>query len=526
MINLTAGNKSKFVMFTAVVICILTILCIAVILVLRTNKEEYSVANTVSIYDKDYNYIELASDAKISKKWTGNYYLKEDTSKKEYNLGNYAVSFDKNRKSLELFGNFYQVQKGGAINKITNHNTINNTNESQFYKIDDRKYLIVAKNIVNNTGSLSTENYLMVIIDKLGNALLLNNEINAKTINEMIISTDEFSFDVANESLVYDNEKIDLKKIIGSTNEHVKQEKENETTNQQNTTSTEIARTEGQGGTTTASSSKENETTNQKTQSPSTSTTTVVQQNNNNNVNSESKGNSGTQDTSWTDSLNGWIQKVAAGFQNIYNGNSGKKNNKELEKSISLNNLSAGTTYMDINYKVTDPEGKYNVVYAIVSDGAKSYNIALDKNGTSYRIEGLTPSTNYSVQIGYKVIYADSRVEEQVEDTMTIRTATPSEKLVITKVSTNELYYNLNLDRNFVYDSGAKLVMYLNDNKYTETELTSEQLERAASTGYVGKFTIPKEYKMKNSTIKIQLEYTKYSGTEVDSNLATKIVNY
>ncbi len=66
--NLTAGNKSKFVMFTTVVICILTILCIAVILVLRTNKEEYSIANTVSIYDKDYNYIELASDAKISKK--------------------------------------------------------------------------------------------------------------------------------------------------------------------------------------------------------------------------------------------------------------------------------------------------------------------------------------------------------------------------------------------------------------------------------------------------------------------------
>ncbi len=49
-----------------------------------------------------------------------------------------------------------------------------------------------------------------------------------------------------------------------------------------------------------------------KTQSPSTSTTTVVQQNNNNNVNSESKGNSSTQDTSWTDSLNGWIQKSSS----------------------------------------------------------------------------------------------------------------------------------------------------------------------------------------------------------------------
>lgn len=524
MRNLTAGNKAKFAMFTFVIISILAILCIAVMLVLRTDKEEYSVPSTSSIYDKDYNYIELANEATIAKKWTGNYYLKENTTKKEYNLGNYAVSFDKNRKSLELFGNFYQVQKGGAINKLTDHNTINNANESQFYKIDDRKYLIVAKNIINDTGSLSTQNYLMVIIDKLGNALLLNNEINAKTINEMIISTDEFSFDVANESLVYNNENIDLKKIIGSTNEYVKQEQDKEnTTNEQNTTTTEIARTEGQSGTTATSNTRENVATNPKTQG---SSTTVVQQNTNNNVNNESSGNGGTQDNSWTNSLNDWIQKVASGFQSIYNGNSGKKNDQELNKSISLNTLSAGTTYMDINYKVTDPEGKYNVVYAIVSDGAKSYNIALDKNGTTYRIEGLTPSTNYSVQIGYKVIYADSRVDEQVEDTMMIRTKTPTENLSITRVSTSEVYYNLNLDSNFVYDSGAKLVMYLNDNKYTETELTNEQLEKAAAVGYIGEFTIPKEYKMKNSTIKIQLENTKFSGIDVESNLAAKIVNY
>ena len=522
MRNLTAGNKAKFAMFTFVIISILAILCIAVMIVLRTDKEEYSVPSTASIYDKDYNYIELANESTIAKKWTGNYYLKENTTKKEYNLGNYAVSFDKNRKSLELFGNFYQVQKGGTINKLTDHNTINNSNESQFYKIDDRKYLIVAKNIINDTGSLSTQNYLMVIIDKLGNALLLNNEINAKTINEMIISTDEFSFDVANESLVYNNENIDLKKIIGSTNEYIKQEKEN-TTNEQNTATTEIARTEGQSGTTATSNTRENVAINQKNQG---SSTTVVQQNTNNNVNNESNGNGGTQDNSWTNSLNDWIQKVASGFQSIYNGNSGKKNNQELNKSISLNTLSAGTTYMDINYKVTDPEGKYNVVYAIVSDGAKSYNIALDKNGTTYRIEGLTPSTNYSVQIGYKVIYADSRVDEQVEDTMMIRTKTPTENLSITRVSTTEVYYNLNLDGNFVYDSGAKLVMYLNDNKYTETELTSEQLEKAAAIGYIGEFTIPKEYKMKNSTIKIQLENTKFSGIDVASNLAAKIVNY
>ena len=218
MRNLTSGNKMNFIIFALIILIILIILCVAVIMTLRTEKEEYQVSSTASIYDKDYNYIELENDAKISKKWTGNYYLKENNTKKEYNLGNYAIAFDKNKKALDLYGNFYQVLKGGDVSKISGYNNVNGNVQSLFYKIDDRKYLIVSKNIKNDTGSLSTQNYLIVIIDKIGNALLLNNEINAKTINQMIISADDFSFDVANEKLMYNDEAIDLKKIIGSTN--------------------------------------------------------------------------------------------------------------------------------------------------------------------------------------------------------------------------------------------------------------------------------------------------------------------
>ena len=83
MRNLTSGNKMNFTIFALIVLIILIILCTAVIMVVRTDKEEYPVSNTMSIYDKDYNYIELENDAKIFKKWTGNYYLKEDTTKKE-----------------------------------------------------------------------------------------------------------------------------------------------------------------------------------------------------------------------------------------------------------------------------------------------------------------------------------------------------------------------------------------------------------------------------------------------------------
>lgn len=481
-------------------------------MVLRTEKETYPVSSASSIYDKDYNYIELTSDAEISKKWTGNYYLKENETKNEYDLGKYAVAFDKNRRTLDLYGTFYQVLNGGDISKISGYNTVNGNVESKFYKIDDRKYLIAANNITNDTGSLSTQNYLIIIIDKLGNALLLNNEIDAKTINEMIISTDDFDFDVANEVLMYENESINLKKIIGSTNEYVQTEEESNEVENETTNETEVAETEtGTGGGSYSSTTS--------TTTSDSSSTTIIQGSGSSQAGSQ-------QDTSWVEALNSWIQDVASGFQSIYNGNSGKQDDSTLTRSVALNSLSADTTYIDINYTVTDPENKYNVVYANVSDGINSYNISLDKNATTYRITDLNPNTNYSVDIGYKIVYADATAEEVVEDTMTVRTKAPTEKLEITRVSRDKIYYNLKVDSNFVYDTGAKLVIYLNDGEYTSIDLTSSNLERAASSGYSSSFNIPDAYKTKNSTLEIKLENTMYNGTTIDTNLIAKIVNY
>ncbi len=532
MRNLTSGNKMNFTVFAVIVLIILIILITSVVMVLKVKKDEYEISSQESIYDKDYNFIELENDAKISKKWTGNYYLKENVTKKEYNLGSYAIAYNKNMRNLDLFGNFYQVLKGGDISKISGYNTVSGNVQSLFYKIDDRKYLIASRNIKNDTGTLSTQNYLIIVIDKLGNALLLNNEINAKTINKMIISADDFDFDVANEILMYNNESINLKKIIGSTNQYVPKE-ENENEDENTTGNTQIAdngqNNDGNNGENSGSSTIIN--------NRDDSITTIIgggsnqgsnsNTNSNTNTNSDSNKDNGKQDTSWVGKLNEWMQKVAAGFQSIYNGNSGKKDDTSLAKSISLNSLSADVTTIDINYAVVDPENKYNVVYALVSDGVKSYSLSLDKKATTYKLTGLEPNTNYSVEIGYKVIYADSNTDEKVEDTMTVRTKSPVESLKITKVSTDKIYYTLKFDSKFVYDAGAELVVYLNDDeKYSTIKLTSDILEKAASSGYSGSLKIPKEYKIKNSSIKLKVEDLSYNGTAVSTNLSAKIVNY
>ena len=59
----------------------------------------------------------------------------------------------------------------------------------------------------------------------------------------------------------------------------------------------------------------------------------------------------------------------------------------------------------------------------------------------------------------------------------------------------------MKLDSNFIYDAGARLVIYLDDKKeYSRIVLTSADIEKAASVGYSGNFDIPKEYKTKVPT--------------------------
>ena len=134
----------------------------------------------------------------------------------------------------------YRIYMDGTVSKLTQNNTISRISEDQLYKLGDRKYMVVGNTIVNQTGALSTQNYLLILLDKAGNTYLLNNELNSKTINPMVIRTQTFEFDVANEKLIYQGNEIDLKKIIGSTNNYVEPEEKEET--EQNTVL-------GQGGT-------------------------------------------------------------------------------------------------------------------------------------------------------------------------------------------------------------------------------------------------------------------------------------
>ncbi len=516
MRNLTAGNKMKFTMFTFIVVIILALLICGVIIVLRTDKEKYEVESTAFIYDSDYNYIELENPALISKKWTGSYYLKENITKKEYKLGENVVAYDVNKKNVDLYGTFYQVLNGGEIKKIKGSNKVKSSSaSSSFYKMADRKYLIISDTIGNDIGSLDAKDYLMIIIDKAGNALLLNNEMDIRTINGIKLITQDFTFDVANEKLIFNNEEINLKKIIGSTNEYVEKEKknveDNNTTNEENNTENSQVIVNGGGTSTTVENNQ----------------ATII----------GSEGDQESNRNKLASTLNKWSQNVKDAFNSVLNkknkDNQEEDEEKESARSIELNGVTSASTFIDISYTVNDPDGKYNVVYAKVYKGNELIqSVSLDKNGTSYRVQDLIPDTNYSVEIGYRIVYSDAATVDTVEDSMPVKTLKQTEKLSFIKITSEKIYYNLKIDGNYIYGENSSnkpiLRVYLNDSFDCVQEITmnTAKINTAVTTqGYTGYIDNTDEIKQADY-ITIKLENTYYNNNKVETNLKAKIKNY
>ena len=490
---LAAGNKKRFALFAIIIITIIILLITSLRLALKHEPEQYKIESNITLYDSDYVPIKTEEEATINKKWDGNYYLTLNNSKSTYKLNKKVVSFNETKSKVTLYGEVFKVLFDGQVEKYVKDTEIKNNSGDQFYKIADRQYLLISDSIRNDSGSISTSKYLYVIIDKSGNTLILNNQIYAKTINPIVLTTSSYKFDIANEKLIVGSNEIDLKKIIGSSNEYKEKEPEEDTNEDKEDSKDKVGH----------------------------------EQNNNNNGNQNSNiqngegtavGNQNTQNNQNNNSNSG--SNVQGGGQSggITNSNTNKT---PLSKSVSLRGAIATSSYIDIEYAVQDPEHKYQTVYAFVEAVGYENMIALDKNATTYRLTDLEPNTEYKITLGYKQITADNEIEDQIEDVLSVRTTRINAKLDITKVlaGKQKVYFNLKLDQNYAFDY-AKVALYVDGMK--ESDLVVNLTEAVKQNGWSNVLT----FENYGSEIVLQVEGTSHDGTPVSTNIQAKYRNY
>lgn len=519
MRKLNFKNKFFIFIFSGIILIIVFILVYAVKLTGGKGKDVYDVSSNTVIFSKDSSLIDTKSGGKVEKKWNGDFYYtnsKNDT----YELGLHPVIYETSNEDVTLFGDSYQVLKGGNISLIKEKITINDKSTSYFYKLQDRLYLIVSGEIYNEDKSIYTNRYLLVNIDKQGNASVLNDMINIKTINPMKLIFGDYTFDIANEKLVVGDKTIDLKTIIGSTNEYVVKEKKedtlkydpNEFIDSYNDLVNDFNKYTTNNNMQIAANNQVEATNNNNT---------VVT--NNNTVitgNSSSSSTSTTNKSENTSSTNINNNNVNVNASSKSSKETSAVNKTSILKRVSLRGAVSSTTYIDVTYMVTDPENKYQGVYLLVTgeiNGTlKTEKIMLDKYDTTYRITDLSPNSEYSISLGYIEVIVDDTTSEKtladnIEDVINVRTTKTNHTLKIEKISKGYIIFNFKMTENYSFENGD-IVLY--SDGVESDRLSIDPVAIKTNSGFSGKL------KLSVGTIyELKIENAFYNGKKVNTEI-------
>jgi hypothetical protein len=467
-------NIKLFVLFSFLVLIIIFLFAYIIFTALSYDKTVYTVNKGSFMYDASNNYISLEQSGEIRQKWDKHYYLtiKNGTTNSKSDLGNDVVVYNDDDYLLYLYGTNYQVATNGDITYSNTKVEVARNGSPTVFKLDDRKYLVVGNNIHTENDEIKTSSYLIVEIDKSGNALLLNNELNIKTLSTLVLQTNSFSFDVANERLIVSNDNIiDLKKISGSTNQYVEPVEEVE-------------------------------------EDKSTDSS-----NNNSNTTNNGSGNYSSGSSNSSSSSGGSVSGT------ISSGSSEKLN---IVKSAALNSITSYTSYIDVGYSVSDAKNEYTTVYLLVeADNDYSNKIILNKTQSKYRIRNLSPNTEYSISLGYTYASegnSDILIDE-IANVVKAKTKNITSTITITKISGTKVYFTVKYDDSYAFES-ANVVAYADNNNVGTVAVTTSQA--TSSKGFSSYIDLGTST---STEVVLKLENCTYQGESVTTNIKTKFIN-
>ena len=467
MKKIKVNNVSVFIFFALIICLIIGIFAVFIMRFQKLDDTKYPIEIGSVFYNDDFNYLKVENESYLAQRFDGNYYWyrKEDNKTIKENVGANPVVYNKSDYKVNLFGSVYQVMSTGEVKSLNGLTEISKTSPTKFYKLKDRKYLMVDSKLRSDNKVVNTSGYLIIELDKQGNATFANNEINIKTVKPLILKGTTMNFDIANEKLIYGKKTINLKNIIGSTNTY--KEDPNKKTKEE-----EENGKENSGETVDLSS-----------------------------------------DTYYDEYMKDVIYSVNNLTKSVTDVNektdtSVKKGEIyfDFSKYIALKNVSSSVSTITVNYAVVDSNNEYQNVFLHIDDDRGFTNrYYLNKNETSYTIRDLAVDTNYTLSFGYKLVTDD---EEVIEDIVNVKTKSPSCSITVSKVSRVDLTYHVKIGSEYKFDAGT-IHLYIDGISSSQQEV---DMNKAASTGgFTGTF----QFSNLGVLNTLKLENLVYNGNNV-----------
>lgn len=435
-------NKRNIGIIIVISVVIIVMFSLVISLFIKADKEEYEVLVGTLVFDKDKTIIKVDNEGGIIKtKWNNDYYLIYND--KNYELGDTAFSYNEENGQITLYGRYYEISNGDEIKVTSDETVIKDSALTKFYKLADRKYLVIDREIKSSDGLVSTSDFLMIDLDKVGNATLTNHKVSLKTFSETEIVTSNYTFDIANEILTYGSDIIDLKKIIGSSNTYTKEDLVPESGSGTGTGDGVTNVTDNSAGTGGGGGGAGGDGTGDGTGT-----------------------GSGTGDGTGTGEGDGSGGGGGGGGAGGSGGGTILEEIKKASKNTSIVSVTSSVSSISIDYVIYDPYSEYTSVYMEFRQNGSNaiQTIHLSSNETNYVISnGVLPNTSYNIV--FKCSYIDPETGEEVIETIDekiITTKLPSLGIKVTSTSFGKITYQITTDNSYTLTSGT-LVVYIKD---------------------------------------------------------------
>lgn len=441
-------NKRSFLIVGIIAIILIVIFSFFIYKFIKIGNVEYKLDSGTVIMDNNNDSMVLKENATLKMKWTGNYYLKFDDSKKEEVLSPNVISYDDGK--IHLYGKFFEVRNKDDIVITKDETKIDNISTPRFYKIEDRKYLLVSGSIISSDSQISANDFLLVELDKSGNAKLTNNKVNLKTISKTTLVTSTYEFDINNELLKFGDDTIDLKKIIGTSNQY----------KEDNSKGSGDGTEDGTGDGTGTGNGGGNET---------------GQTNTGNVVTPDSKG------------------EVVNNKDNKINNDNKPDDTKKPQATVtSVVGVTASYNNINANYVIYDPYNNYTSTFVEVrnSSGALIKKVNMSKSGNSVILDNLDYNSTYTLLFKYSYTEnGEEKYNTYYEET--VNTKSPKYYITLNKVSniSKTVSYNVNLDnRAFNEIISGKVPVTINATLRVGDTVIYGNISKEVTEGKVPKF--------------------------------------
>ena len=539
--HLNVKNKVLIFVFALIILLIVGILIYSANRVGFNNSSLYIVTDKSVLFADDYSTIDTKSGGSIKKNWNSKYHYISNNNE-SYLLGDTPVVYDVATGEVAVIGEKYQINIDGSVSKIEDIFKSDNRTIPYFFKLQDRKYLIIYKEITDSNKTIYTKNYLLVDIDKQGNASLLNDALNVKTINPIKLMFENYVFDVANEILYYNENSVDLKQIIGSTNQYVKQEKKevyeydskeliesynelvNNFTQYANNHNYSMSANNKISENTIIINNNTNNNTNNNGNNNSNTNNNGSNNNNNDNNNSNTNNNGSNNNNNAnnnTNNDNGSNTNNGSSSDDDSGTNATDTNKTELFKMVSLRGVVTSVAYIDVTYTVTDPENKYQAVYLLVTgkinNELTTQKIMLDKYNTKYRIPSVAANSEYTISLGYIEIVMtndEKSLVDNIEDVINVRTRDIEYNLSVERISSGKVYFNYKMPTSYAFET-VDIAFIVDDVEKDSMPIVYNSM--ISSKGFSGSFEMPE-----GSIYELRIKNAKYHNRAVETNIYKK----